>query len=408
MIAPTNIHPPKNWQDFETLCLKLWGEIWQIPHDIEFNSDNAQGQHGVDIYGPTDGGKCYKGIQCKNKKLNLINGLPNRISISDVQAEIDKARDFKPALKKLVIATSLPKDQKVEEYVRIKSAEYAQQNLFTIQICFWEFIERKLTEFPKVHDWYLKNEDFQRPASMDVNFSSGERTKHFYPKFQKTIERFTAEKPPAVKLPNTTGRFLNGAIDIDRLMENMKLKETENKRNMQALFPRIEWHQHCWLKLLIKNTGQRVIEDFKIKLVFEGDFLEVGAESRNGVFNQHFRNNVKEYSNSSNSLYIQPSHGILVQGDSFFSGSIYIQPLMDHPTEIKIYWHLLARDFEDTGVLDIRIDPKYHIIVNNHYVSSIEEEKESTNISLIQRLGSFDYLRGTTNFSDKESDYMCE
>lgn len=67
MKSPFNIHPPKNWQDFETLCLKLWGEIWNIPHEIDFNSDNAQGQHGVDIYGPVNGGKDYYGIQCKNK-----------------------------------------------------------------------------------------------------------------------------------------------------------------------------------------------------------------------------------------------------------------------------------------------------------------------------------------------------
>ena len=67
MKAPINIHPPKNWQDFETLCLKLWGEIWNIPHEIDFNSDNSQGQNGVDIYGPVVGGLKYNGIQCKNK-----------------------------------------------------------------------------------------------------------------------------------------------------------------------------------------------------------------------------------------------------------------------------------------------------------------------------------------------------
>lgn len=49
MIAPTNIHPPKNWQDFETIYLKLWGEIWQIPHENEFNSHHSQGRQGVDI-----------------------------------------------------------------------------------------------------------------------------------------------------------------------------------------------------------------------------------------------------------------------------------------------------------------------------------------------------------------------
>ena len=28
MKSPTQIQPPANWQDFETLCKKLWGEIW--------------------------------------------------------------------------------------------------------------------------------------------------------------------------------------------------------------------------------------------------------------------------------------------------------------------------------------------------------------------------------------------
>ncbi|WP_231492242.1 hypothetical protein [Pedobacter sp. Leaf170] len=105
MIAPNNIHPPKNWQDFEMLCLRLWGEIWNIPDEIEFNSDNSQGQHGVDIYGAVENGLKYNGVQCKNKKLNLIDGSPNRISITDIDAEIEKAKEFKPALNKLVIAT---------------------------------------------------------------------------------------------------------------------------------------------------------------------------------------------------------------------------------------------------------------------------------------------------------------
>src|SRR5690606_20025718 len=114
MISSNNIHPPKNWQDFEMLCLKLWGEIWNIPDEIDFNSDNSQGQDGVDIYGPVEGGLKYNGIQCKNKKLNLIDGSSNRLTISDIQAEIEKAKGFMPALNKLIIATSLPKDGKIE------------------------------------------------------------------------------------------------------------------------------------------------------------------------------------------------------------------------------------------------------------------------------------------------------
>lgn len=143
MIAPSAINPPKNWQDFETLCLKLWGEIWEIPHEIEFNSDNSQGQQGVDIYGPIENGAKYNGIQCKNKRLNLIDGSPNRITINDVQSEIDKALQFQPQLNKLVIATSLPKDQKVEEYIRMKSVEHVGKNLFLYKYVFGSFLRGK-------------------------------------------------------------------------------------------------------------------------------------------------------------------------------------------------------------------------------------------------------------------------
>ena len=58
------------------------------------------------IFTPIDGGLSYNGIQCKNKSLTLIDGKPNRISVQDIQAEIEKAKSFQPSLKKLIIATS--------------------------------------------------------------------------------------------------------------------------------------------------------------------------------------------------------------------------------------------------------------------------------------------------------------
>lgn len=50
MISPKRIHPPQNWQSFELLTLKLWGEIWNVPNEIEFNSESGSKQKGVDIY----------------------------------------------------------------------------------------------------------------------------------------------------------------------------------------------------------------------------------------------------------------------------------------------------------------------------------------------------------------------
>lgn len=71
MIAPTQIRPPENWQDFELLCKKLWGEIWNCPDIIKRNGRSGQKQCGVDIYGtPND-------ITVFNVKVKIITLTPN-------------------------------------------------------------------------------------------------------------------------------------------------------------------------------------------------------------------------------------------------------------------------------------------------------------------------------------------
>lgn len=368
MNAPINIHPPKNWQDFETLCLKIWGEIWNVPHEIEFNSDNSQGQNGVDIYAPIDGGLSFNGIQCKNKKLNLIDGKPNRISIQDIQAEIEKAKSFVPSLNKLIIATSLPKDQKIEEYIRLQSVENVKKGIFSIQICFWEFFERKLVEFPNVYNWYLKNEDFHRVKQLSVKFDNGDKEIICNPKFQKNVKRYIFRP----KVDSIEEEF-DYSLTLEEALKKYDFFDKKSKNDFNDLFKKINfnhsllasqkyvWGQTCWLRLQITNTGESVIEDFKIELDFEGVFEKVGAASGHFMINPDFVNNVKEYSNTKESLYIKTKNRTLVQGDYFNTGSFFIIPkVAGENNEILLKWKLLSRDFTDSGELLIRIEPKYH------------------------------------------------
>ncbi len=416
MKSPVNIHPPKNWQDFETLCLKLFGEIWKIPHEIEFNSDNAQGQNGVDIYGPVNDGLNYNGIQCKNKKLNLINGSPNRITIKDIQAEIDKAKDFQPTLSKLIIATSLPKDQKIEEYVRTTSVENIKNGLFSIQICFWEFFERKLSEFPEVYNWYVKNEDFHRVKEISITFDNGKSEVICHPKFQKNIKRYelkTAndqleeETKNIAMLKNVFSNMKFSDKEVEDILKINRGHTFENLNFNHALLgEKYVWGRNCWLKLQIKNSGQSVIEDFKIELDFEGDFEEVGAESKNVLLEPHFINNVKEYRNSNRSLYIKPKNSILVPEDYFTTGNFFISPKVKEYSEIILKWKLISRDFTDSGCLLIKIVPKYHTFHINEKVNNIEEVREEVSYTLFKRPG----MRGFNgiNYLDKLSDYNFE
>ena len=50
MKASKTLARPENWPDFESLCKKLWGEIWQCP-EIKKNGRAGQEQNGVDVYG---------------------------------------------------------------------------------------------------------------------------------------------------------------------------------------------------------------------------------------------------------------------------------------------------------------------------------------------------------------------
>ena len=124
------LRKPANWQDFESLCLLLWREEWKS-EDVKKNGRNGQAQKGVDICGHRDGENDYSGIQCKCKPGNKA------LTQADIDEEIDNAKEFKPALKRLVFATTADKDVAIEEYVRIKDDENRKAGKFTIDIKSW-------------------------------------------------------------------------------------------------------------------------------------------------------------------------------------------------------------------------------------------------------------------------------
>ncbi|KAA6337545.1 hypothetical protein EZS27_014378 [termite gut metagenome] len=92
MIAPTQLRKPENWQDFEKLCKKLWGEIWNCSNSIKRNGRNGQNQHGVDVYGKPNDENYFYGIQCKGKD----DYTQNMLTRDEIDTEIKKAKTFKP------------------------------------------------------------------------------------------------------------------------------------------------------------------------------------------------------------------------------------------------------------------------------------------------------------------------
>src|SRR5690349_3199888 len=127
MKAKQQLRKPENWQDFENLCKKLWGEVWKCP-EIKKNGRSGQIQNGIDIYGIPFGENQYYGIQCKGKD----DYTKSTLTVKEIDREIELALNFQPPLKKMYFATTANKDVDIESYVRKKNIEHISNNLFEV------------------------------------------------------------------------------------------------------------------------------------------------------------------------------------------------------------------------------------------------------------------------------------
>ena len=164
------LRKPENWQYFESLCKKLWGELWGIPHKIKKNGRLGQPQNGVDVYGIPKNENGYWGIQCKGKNDEYLN---SKLTNSEIDEEIEKAKTFSPKLEVFIIATTQSKDVGIEKYVREKDIENRENGSFEIILLCWEDIVDLIEENRETLNWYLGINNFRDRYDFEVTFSNG-------------------------------------------------------------------------------------------------------------------------------------------------------------------------------------------------------------------------------------------
>src|ERR1041384_5801548 len=206
MKASQSLRRPSNWQDFESLCKKLWGEIWNCP-EIKKNGRLGSDQNGVDIYGTPQGSSDIIGIQCKGKD----EYTHKQFTKSEIINEINKAKTFKPPLDKFYLTTTAVKDSKIEQFIREKNLEHKKQGIFGVEIFSWEDIVDLIDENKRTHDWYVKSENYRTNKKISVTFEEGSTNIICAPKFRKTITNYRQKIIPAV-----------GAFSPNRLLENIR------------------------------------------------------------------------------------------------------------------------------------------------------------------------------------------
>lgn len=126
---------PKSEDEFEDIVVDFCKARWNDPNTTR-NGRRGQPQKGVDIIG-TSGGE-PAGAQCKNTL---------KPSLSQIIAEVDKAKDFVPPIRQFLIVVAADRDSNLQEKVRLRfDAEPAP---FPVTLVFWDDIILEMSNHPR-------------------------------------------------------------------------------------------------------------------------------------------------------------------------------------------------------------------------------------------------------------------
>lgn len=334
---------PKNWQDFELLCANLWKSEYSC-YDINLHGRLGQNQHGVDVYGYINNGSELFGIQCKGK--DEYNH--SQITKNEIDREITKALTFEPNLSLFIFATTSPRDEEIQKYIRIKDQEYFQSHKVHITIKFWDCIEELLDFHTVVKDWYEGTISKSYAIKVDTVVENGVLT----PRFKKVQREYVFGS-----------LFLGPEPIVDILHQRQGINHT--------------W---CKFDICLTNIGKSVLEDYSLELNFDSTQVRAISNLNDELTNNFWElelNKIKSENmelfhrkNDDYSLILVPKNKVLVQSDSKLC-RVGLLPKYS-AMEIVVKWKLLARDYHEDGLLSI---PPYKVYKRGRSTSYGNMEK---------------------------------
>ena len=334
MEVSKSLRRPVNWQDFETLCKKLWGEIWSC-QEIKKNGRSGQSQNGVDIFGIPKGETQFYGIQCKGKD----EYSHKQFTEKEILKEIENAKQFKPKLKKLYFATTALKDANIETFIREKNIEHINNDLFEVHLFSWEDIVDLIDENRQTYNWYLKSQNFKIKKEAKITFDNDLLQVEKVVSFIKVDPKQQQKQFPSNSTSNSPLEYLDPAL-LNRTW-NPDLNTFLNL-------------SYFGFKIKILNTGSEPIEEYNIKLDFDGQLIDISETNQTGGLSFiKSRYSPILIDSINKAIRISPK-SMLVGDDSFVSEEIFIKPKYDE-SKLTVKWKLLAKDFTDSGVLTILI-----------------------------------------------------
>lgn len=134
---------------------------------------------------------------------------------------------------------------------------------------------------------------------------------------------------------------------------------------------------NCIINLKFVNHGPQVLEDFKLYFTFD-NIVEINSVTKRKSWDDMYKYsyNIKFSENQGEFI---PNQNILVQNDSVKIDSICFRT--NHKTkDVVIKWELFARDFQDNGLLKIKIKPVFEKSERTKYELNANQIKNKIRI----------------------------
>jgi len=348
---------------------------------IKKNGRNGQSQAGVDVYGVPKGQEKYWGIQCKGKD-EYVNA---KLTKKQIDKEIKKANNFKPSLAVFIFATTMNKDSEIEEYIRIRDLENRQEGKFEILLYCWEDIADLIEDNQNTFNYYVSNKQHKTKYNFTVYLNDFQTEHIIRPKCIRKIKRYILKN--AEQTPTHYGL---------EALSNSNL----NRKPLEPIAPNMRWviegkvnEAISSFEIIMANTGSMVIEDWRVRVKFLGEheeLLDVLGTGSMGMVDLTKLRYKRTYIDGNTISYSPNDNEPLIQKDNRYFEA-YIIPKCREYT-IPIQWELLARDYNVSGELFIKVQPKYEDQILFEEVHSEFDIKEDEIISIEPK----------KNYSDEE------
>jgi hypothetical protein len=368
------IQKPENWQDFETLCKQLWGEVWGIPMKIKKNGRNGQPQAGVDVYGVPKGEMDYWGIQCKGKD----DYSKAKLTKTEIDTEIGKAKNFKPDLSVFIFATTMNKDSSIEEYVRIKDLESRKNGGFEILLFCWEDIADLIDDNQDTYNFWVGNKQHKTKFDFEVSLNNFQSEHTIRPKCIRTIKKYRVREPEIEKLDIGTAALLGNTPWMKNMpFANPAFISMSQGRVNEAI---------CSFEAIMANTGTNVIEDWRVRFKVKGAHKEIMDQLGTGPMGMVDLTALqykRTYVEGNQISYSPKDNEPLIQKDNRYFEAHIIPECKQYT--IPIEWELLARDFNSSGTIYLKVEPEYEDKIIYEDVESKEELMEDEIVSIEEK-----------------------